>query len=159
MEGVNMFRLFCTLVLLFSVATASLAQPSLIGTYRIVSQVLEIEGTPTENFGKAPRGYLILTTTRVLAFTTGETRKPGTSVPEKAALLDTLAGWSGRYRIEGNKLIMSIDASWNELWNGKDQVRSWQLSGNRLTLLSDPIPFARDPSKKVVVRTVWEKIE
>jgi lipocalin-like protein len=159
MEATTMLRMFGTLVFLCAVSTATLGQSSLIGTYRLVSQTLEIEGTPTENFGKAPRGYLMLTPTRVLAFITAETRTPGTAVPDKAALLDTLAGWSGRYRIEGQKLIMSIDASWNESWTGKDQIRTWHLSGNRLTLLSDPIPFARDPSKTVVVRTVWERLE
>jgi hypothetical protein len=38
-------------------------------------------------------------------------------------------------------------------------LRDTQLSGNRLTLTSDPRPSGRDPSKTVVTRLVWEKIE
>ena len=109
--------------------------------------------------GKAPRGYLVLTPTRALAFYTADNRKFGTTVDEKAALFDTMGGWSGTYRIEGSKLVFSVDASWTENWNGTNVVRNWQLSGKRLTLASDPQPFARDPSKMVIIQQVWEKIE
>jgi hypothetical protein len=80
-------------------------------------------------------------------------------VTDKAALLDTLVGLSGVYRVEGGKIIIAVDASWTEAWTGKDQVRNWALSGNRLTLTSDPLPSATDPSKTSIVRVVWEKIE
>jgi len=101
----------------------------------------------------------VLTPTRFVAFYTGDNRKFGTSVADKAALLDTLVGWSGTYRVEGGKSVIAVDVSWTEVWTGKDQVRHWTLSGNRLTLKSDPITFPRDPSKTSVVRQVWEKVE
>ena len=97
----------------------------------------------------------MLTPTRFVAFYTGDNRKFGTSVADKAALFDTLVGWSGTYRIDGGKIILAVDASWTEAWNGKDQVRNWALSGNRLTLTGDPMPFPRDPSKTAVVRQVY----
>ena len=78
---------------------------------------------------------------------------------DEAALFETLGGWSGTYRIEGGKIIIAIDASWVEHWNGKDQIRNWTLSGNRLTLTTDPQPWARDPSKTAITRHIWEKIE
>jgi hypothetical protein len=109
--------------------------------------------------GKAPKGYFVLTPTRAVYFFTAENRKFGTSVADKAALFDTVAGWSGTYRVEGKKLIVKVDASWVELWNGKDQVRNWELSGNRLTLTSDPQPYPRDPSKTFFPQQVWEKVE
>jgi hypothetical protein len=73
--------------------------------------------------------------------------------------LDTLTGWSGLYRVEGGKIVIAVEASWVENWNGKDQVRNWALSGNRLTLTSDPLRSATDPSKTSIVRQVYEKIE
>jgi hypothetical protein len=154
-----MLRLICAFVLVLSIASPSLGQQSLVGTYKIVSQDVEVEGTATQPLGKAPHGYLVLTPTRFVAFYTGDNRKFGTSVADKAALFETLVGWSGTYRIEGGKIIIAVDASFNEIWKGKDQVRNWVLSGNRLTFTSDPMPFARDPSKKSVVRQVWEKVE
>ena len=154
-----MVRLIFALILVLSLASPSLGQQSLVGTYKLVSHVLEMGGTSDERLGKAPRGYLILTPTRAINFYTAEKRKFGTSVAEKAELFDSLVGWSGAYRVEGSKLVFSVDVSFNEIWNGKDQKRNFQISGNRLTLTSDPQPWARDPSKTIVIRQVWEKVE
>jgi hypothetical protein len=101
----------------------------------------------------------VLTPTRFVAFYTGDNRKFGTSTADKAALLDTLSGSSGTYRIEGSKAIITVDASRTEAWNGKVVSRNWVLSGNRLTWMGDPEPFPRDPSKTAIVRQVWEKVE
>jgi hypothetical protein len=148
------------LILVLLIASPCLgAEQSLVGTYKVVSHVVLVDGTPNEPLGKAPHGYLVLTPTRAIIFYTSENRKFGTSVADKAALLDTLAGWSGTYRIEGKKLIVRVDAHWAESWNGKDQVRNWTLSDNRLTWIGDPTPWARDQSKTAVVQQVWEKIE
>ena len=154
-----MLRLICAFVLVLSIASPSLGQQSLVGTYKVISTDVEIGGSATQPLGKTPHGYLVLTPTRAVFFFTAENRKFGTSVNEKATLFDTLVGWSGVYRVEGGKIVFAVDASWVENWNGKDQVRNWALSGNRLTFTSDPIPFARDPSKTSVVRWVVEKVE
>lgn len=154
-----MLRLISLLVMLLAVPTASLGQQSLVGTYRMVSQVVEVDGTPTEPMGKAPLGQLALSKTRAMMFYTGQTREFGTTESAKARLFETLAGWTARYRADGKRLIFSVDSSWVDSWNGKDQIRNFQLSGNRLTLTSDPMPFPRDPSKKAIVRQVWEKVE
>jgi hypothetical protein len=135
------------------------AEQSLVGTYKVISHTVVVDGTPIETLGKAPHGYLVLTPTRYIAFYTSDSRKFGTSVADKAALLDTMTGWSGTYRIDGGKIIIAVDASWTEAWNGKDLARNWALSGNRLTLTGDPEPYPRDPSKTAVVRQVYEMIE
>ena len=154
-----MVRLICTLLLVLLISTPCLGQQSLVGTYKIISQVVEVGGSTSENLGKAPHGYLVLTPTRFVTFCTADNRKFGTSVADKAALLDTLVGWSGTYHVEGGKIVITVDASWSEAWKGTNVVRNWQVSENRLTLTSDPQPFPRDPSKTSVVRQVWEKVE
>ncbi len=164
-----MLRLICAFVLVLSIASPSLGQQSLVGTYKVISTDVEVGGSATQPLGKTPHGYLVLTPTRAVFFFTAENRKFGTSVvgeffevpekDEKAALFDTLVGWSGTYRVEGGKIVFAVDASWVDNWNGKDQVRNWELSGNRLTLTSDPMPFPRDPSKTAVARQVMEKVE
>jgi len=55
--------------------------------------------------------------------------------------------------------MITGDASWTEVFTGKEHLRHFTLSGNRLTLRGDPEPFPRDPSKTAVVVNVWEKIE
>jgi hypothetical protein len=154
-----MLRLICAFILVLSIASPSLGQQSLVGTYKIVSHDVQVNGTALQPLGKAPHGYIVFTPTRFVAFYTGANRKFGTSVDEKAALIDTLVGWGGTYRIEGGKIKLAVDVSWTEAWTGKDLVRNWALSGNRLTLTGDPEPFPRDPSKTAVVRQVFEKVE
>ena len=154
-----MFRLISALILVLLIATPSPGQQSLVGTYKLVSHDVQyVDGTAIQPYEKAPNGYLVLTPTRYLAFYTAANRKFGTSDADKAALLDTLSGWSGTYRVEGSKIIIAVDVSWTEVWTGKDLIRNWALSGNRLTLTSDPQPDPRN-LKTHVVRTVWEKIE
>jgi hypothetical protein len=147
------------LILGLLVPLLCLAQQPIVGTYRIVSYVIEIDGQPREIFGKSPRGYVIITPTRITFVITAENRKFGTSVEEKAALWDSMISYTGPYRVEGDKLITSVDASWNENWNGTQQTRIWEAQGNRLILTSVPAPYARDPSKIIVARLVWEKLE
>ncbi len=154
-----MIRFVCALGLVLLMVVPCLGQQSLVGTYKMASQVVETGGVPNENMGKAPKGFLVLTPTRALAFYTGDNRKFGTSAAEKAALFDSLGGWSATYSVEGSRVIFSVDTSWVENWNGTKVARNWQVSGNRLTLTSDPQPFARDPSKMVIIRQVWEKVE
>ena len=158
-EEVRMVRLICALVLVLLLVSPSLGQQSLVGTYKIISQDLLVEGTALYPVGKAPHGYLVLTPTRFVAFYTADNRKFGTSVADKAALLDTLSGWAGTYRVDAGKIVLTVDTSWTEAWNGKDLGRNWVISGNRLTWTGDPEPFPRDPTKTAVVRQVWEKIE
>ena len=155
-----MRRLTFALILGLLISGSSSAQQSLAGTYKLSSRVQEFQGSgPVEAFGKSPRGYLILSSKHFAAFFTADIRKPGTSEAEKAALYDTLTGWSGRYRSEGSKLIMRIDASSTESGVGSDMVWNIQLAGNRLTLASNPQPQRRDPSKIVVTTLVWERVE
>jgi hypothetical protein len=154
-----MIRLIYALILVLLMAAPSLGQQSLVGTYKLISQTHEVDGAPIQTMDKSPHGYLVITPTRYVVFITEEGRKFGTSVAEKAALYDSLTAWSGVYRIEGNRIIVKVDGSWMESWNGKDQSRGWELSGKSLKVTSGPQPFAQDPSKKVMVRQVWEKIE
>ena len=154
-----MVRLISGVVLVLLIVTPTLGQQSLVGTYKLVSVVIEVDGVPNEIMGKAPHGYIVFTPTRVIQFYTAENRKFGTSVDDKAALFDTLVASSGVYRIEGDKLITVMDASWVENLNGKTVALKWQLSGNLLTLTHDPIPWPVDPSKTMVTRRVWEKVE
>lgn len=154
-----MARLICALMLVLVIASPGFGQQSLVGTYKLVSLIVEVDGAPSQGMGKAPHGYLVFTPTHFITFVTADIRKFGTSEAEKAALFDTLTGHAGTYRIEGNKLFFMTDVSWTENGNGMTVVETWQLSGNRLTNTLAPIPYPRDRSKKMIRRQVWEKIE
>ena len=154
-----MYRSIFALALALLIATPSLGQQSLVGTYNLVSLVVEADGKPYEPMGKAPHGYLMITPTHFIYFITSENRKFGTSVNEKAALLDSLVAYAGTYRVEGDKFLQNIEVTFTESEKGKTRVTTLELSGNRLTLKTGPIPFPRDPSKMFINVQVWEKVE
>lgn len=155
-----MLRLLFAPLLLLAMVGSSLAQQLPAGTYKVLSMTAEIDGSaPKDIFGKTPRGFAMFTPTRVTFLITAEDRKFGRSVEERAALWDTLAAYSGSYRLEGGKFVVSVDVSANEIWNGTKQVRNWRLEGNRLTITTERAPYSRDPSKMVVIRVVSERVE
>ena len=92
-----MLRLICALVLVVLIATPSIGQQSLVGTYKLVSLVAEVDGKPSYVMGKAPHGYLMLRPTHFMYFITSENRKPGTSVDDKVRLLESLIAYAGTY--------------------------------------------------------------
>lgn len=135
--------------------------PDLVGIYKLLSFGASIDGGPWEDslLGAQPRGYAMLSATRFMAVLTASDRKGGTTVEERAALFLSQVAYTGKYRIEGNKLITAVDVSWNERWVGTDQGRSWSLAGNRLTLLTDPAPNPLNPAQSVVYRVLWERAD
>ena len=154
-----MYRLICALVLVLLISTPCLGQQSLVGTYKVVSIVPEVDGKPFQPMGKAPHGYLVLTPTHFIYCFTAEDRKFGTSLDAKAALLDSMVAYAGSYRVEGDKYLQNIEVSFTESEKGKTRVTTFERSGNRLTFSTGPIPFPRDLSKTMMSRQVWEKIE
>ena len=154
-----MVRLISALILVLVIVTPGLGQQSLLGSYKLVSLTVKADDKPYEPMGKAPHGYLVVTPTHFIYFITAENRKFGTSVDAKAALLDSMVAYAGSYRVEGDKYLQNIEVSFTESQKGKTRVTTYERSGNRLTLITGPIPFPRDPSKTMVSRLVWEKIE
>jgi hypothetical protein len=150
---------------LFALCTLALAsahawsQPA-PGTYKIVSFDVQLDGAQSVNpLGKSPKGYIILTKSTFMSMITGDSRSPAKTADEKAALLDSMIAYTGPYRVEGDKLIVDVEASWTQAWSGKPQTRTWSLEGNRLTLVTERAPYPRDPSKMAVLKLLFEKVE
>ena len=77
----------------------------------------------------------------------------------RAALHESMLAYTGRYRIEGNEFVTTVDASWNEAWNETDQRRKFRIEGNRLVIESEPAPSILFPGKTDYRRIVWEREE
>jgi Lipocalin-like domain len=131
---------------------------ALIGNWKLASWHVVV-GNETQNpFGSHPRGYLLLTREgRAMAITIAEDRTPGEGVAERAALHKSMLAYSGRYRIEGDDFITTVDVSWNEIWNGSEQRRHYRIEGNRLFIESAPAPSILYPGKTDFRRIVWER--
>ena len=127
---------------------------NLAGTWKLVSLELEAQqsGSREPMWGDvAPRGSLILTAEgRMLALLTGGSREPGTSDDKQAALFRTMLAYGGAYRVEGDKFVTRVDVSWNEAWNGTDQVRYFKLSDNRLEIVTEWVPSPMHADQRIV---------
>ena len=154
-----MKRFLLALLVGLTLVTTASAQ-SLVGTYKLVSFTADYDdGSSTDFFGKQPNGHLIITPKRLMVLLVSESRKAGSTVDDKAALLKSVISYSGPYTVEGTRLTTDVDISWNQAWTGTKQGRTWSIDDNRLTLLTDKAPSIRDPSRMATARLVWERLE
>jgi hypothetical protein len=132
---------------------------ALVGSWKLISwQVIAEDGTAQDVFGTKPRGYLVLTSEgRSIVLTTAEGRKPGMGDADRAALHKSMLAYSGRYRIEGDDFITTVEVSWNEAWNGSEQRRHFSIDGDRLFIESAPAPSIIFPGRTDFRRIVWER--
>jgi len=77
--------------------------------------------------------------------------------PERAALHKSMLAYSGKYRVEGNELITTVDISWNESWNGTEQRRRYRFEGEHLLIESVPGPSILFSGKTDFRLIVWER--
>jgi hypothetical protein len=102
--------------------------------------------------------YLILTIEgRMMTIITRADRKPATSVDERAALLDSMVSYTGRYRVEHNRIIIRPDVAWNEIYSGTEQIRYYTLNGDKLSIRTAEQLSAVLPGKKVVGTLTYER--
>ena len=135
------FKAFAIIVGCFLVAQPGIAddREKVIGIWKLVSHEIEIQATGQKEpaYGRSPTGYAIFTAEgRVMFVLTGEGRKPAQTIQDRATLLDTLTAYTGRYRIEGDKWITTVDVSWNPEWLGTEQTRFFKIDGDRLHVTS-----------------------
>ena len=107
------FKSFAAVLGWFLAAQPSFAddREKVIGIWKLVSQEIEIQATGQKEpvMGRSPTGYAIFTAEgRVMFVLTGEGRKPPQTVQDRADLLNSMAAYTGMYRLEGEKWISSV---------------------------------------------------
>jgi Lipocalin-like domain len=134
----------------------------LLGTWKLKSYVVTTaaRGRSTP-YGENPTGYLSYSADgRMQAIGAASGRiVPATHTPpdyERVALHDTMFAYAGTYSVEAGRVIHHVDISWNEVWNGTDQVRFYEVNGNTLTLTSRAVDPTSGTGALYVV--VWEKV-
>ncbi len=130
----------------------------LVGSWRLLAWQVVVDGKARDLFGSRPNGYLVLTEDgRSIVLTTAEVRTPGESDADRAALHRSMVAYTGRYRVEGDQFVTSVQASWNEAWNGTEQRRRFRIDGNRLFVESEPALSLLYPGTVDFRRIVWER--
>jgi hypothetical protein len=68
-----------------------------------------------------------------------------------------MIAYSGRYRVEGDKVITKVEIAWNESWVGGEQVRFVRFEGDKLYIESPPMPHPNVGGRVVRVIVTWER--
>ena len=126
-------------MVLSALPSAAADRTPLIGVWKLLSYQTEIQdgGAKRAMFGENPTGYIIFTGEgRMMAIIEAEGRTAPSSDSDRSALLKSLIAYSGQYRVEGKQWITTVDVSWNPAWDGTDQVRSYEIIGDRLNVTS-----------------------
>jgi hypothetical protein len=132
----------------------------IVGTWDLVSVVYEDQATKerTPVYGEHPHGVQIATPGgRWLALMTGENRPIPKTDEERAQALKTMIAYTGRYRVEGGKVITKVEAAWNEAWVGGEQTREIRIMDDRLYIQSPPMPHPNMNNKIVRVIVEWQR--
>jgi len=111
----------------------------LIGLWKLISYELEFQDTGERQtpFGAHPNGYGVITAEgRTIAVLTAEGRPIPKSDADRAAAFKTVIAYTGMLKVEGDHWTTRVDVTWNEAWNGTDQVRFFKLDGDTLYITS-----------------------
>jgi len=95
----------------------------------------------------------------MIILTGANNRGPAKNLEEKAALLDSMLAYSGKYTIEGNRMTIGVDMSWNEIYSGanQNQTRFFNIEGDKLIIRSPEIMSAVRPGQKAVATLSLER--
>ncbi len=138
-----------------------------IGTWRLVA----IEGTGRGTGpGERPTGIIVYDRTGHVAVQINFKRNrpafangPGAgTAEEKAAAFDSYGAYYGTFTVDpaAGIVIHHLESSLNPSDVGKDNVRYYELEGNRVTLsIADDDQGRRLARKDTRVHLVWERIE
>ena len=126
------------------------AHAELLGVWRLVSARMTLldSGQVADLHGADPKGYAIFHHSgrvMVLLTATGRTA-PGS---------EEMTAYTGPFRIEGNRLVTSVDVAWVPAWENTEQPRLFELDGDRLALSSEPNRNHPLPGLLKVVRVEW----
>jgi hypothetical protein len=132
-----------------------------VGTWKLLSIVTSIAGgDKVEPFGPNPKGRLVLTGEGHWSIIiTRANRSPAKTSDEKAALLDSMLAYSGKYTTDGDKITTRVDMTWNEVFSGalQNQTRFFSVEGNKLTIRTGLIPSAVIPGHRADSVLTWER--
>lgn len=147
----------------FGAAAVAQSAKDLVGTWTLVSVVIDQSGTKTEPFGSAPKGMavfdgthqsIIIVRSDMPKFASNN-RNTGTAEENKASVQGSLALFGPYSYDEATKSISGkIEGSNFPNWFGTDLKRGVRLEGDSL-ILTNPTPSASGPGG--VATITWRR--
>jgi hypothetical protein len=137
-------------------------QDDLVGTWNLLSCFMEDVETKERKdvWGEKPNGRLTLTTTGDwIVVQTAQGRKVPQSDEDRSAAFRSMLAYSGKYRVEGEKIVIKVDIAWDEVWTGAEQVRFFKCDGNRLYIEAAPQRYPNLGDKVMRAVLIWQRAE
>ena len=138
---------------------------SIVGTWKLTNDMhKEVGSDATSNsYGQRPVGFMTITPGgHAHYFFVADNRKAPSSAnltdAERVELFKTMSAGGGTYKVEGDKMTVRYDASWHQMWTGKEMSTEVGVTGKVLTLRTAPFKRAAD-GKDVIVVSTWERVE
>jgi hypothetical protein len=115
-------------------------------------------------YGEHPIGYLQYSPGghMVTFLSTGTPKRPAGAYTDadRADIFEgILAAYAATYRVEGNKVIHHVVASWYPERIGRDQIRFFEVDGNRLTIKTAPTTALNWNGREYVATLTFERVE
>jgi hypothetical protein len=137
---------------------------ALIGTWRLQSfHLCASDGAVTYPFGREAVGYYLFSASGYMsvvvmapdrpAFTAGDLM--GGTTAEKTKAAETYISYTGRYGVDGDRLIVHPEAAFFPNWIGMDQVRIMDLEDDVLDLSTPPMLLA---GHQQTAHLVWTRV-
>jgi hypothetical protein len=123
-------------------------ESALTGTWKLVSFELRTGSAQAGHpFGEQPIGHIIYSADGHFAVTimsAGRARFAAGdlfegSAEEKSAAMETCLAYAGTFEVEEGRVVHHVAVSLFPNWAGTDQVRYFELAGDRLILSTPPI--------------------
>ena len=139
----------------------------LVGGWRLRSWVsIADDGAEARPMGEAPDGLLAYTAAGTIVGIMAPADRPrfatddvtGGTAEEQAAAFATFIAYGGRYAVEGDTVIHTVETSLFPNWIGTEQRRRFDLSddGRTLTFTSPPIVLG---GTRRIQRLTWSRID
>jgi hypothetical protein len=131
-----------------------------VGVWSLVSVMYEDQATKalTPVFGQKPNGHQIATADGLwLVLVTADGRSPPKTEAEQAKAFTSMLSYSGRYRLEGNKMTTKVEIAWNEGIVGSDQVRYLRFEGDRMIVESPFMPNPNGSGSMIRAVVTWQR--
>ena len=143
-------------------AAPKVQQGDLAGTWNLLSCFMEdVETKERKNvWGENPNGRLILTATgNWIVVQTAQGRGVPQSDEDRGAAFRSMLAYSGKFQVEGEKIIINVDIAWDEAWTGTEQVRFFNIDGDRLHIEAAPQRYPNLGEKIMRAVLVWQRAE
>jgi lipocalin-like protein len=133
----------------------------LVGTWELVSaSTTTSAGERSETpYGPNPTGLLTYTADgRVTAMISHSGRKSLSTLArleEQAEAFKTFLAYAGRYKLNGDEVIHSVEISSIQSYVGKDLVRSVKFQGDQIILVTPPTPVK---GKIQTFELIWRRV-